>query len=55
MAAIDRIRAKYLEQHPMRDEAHAVAPDWVNATAAVLDEIIAENRRAAGKHNPDEA
>ncbi|QEL18749.1 hypothetical protein [Limnoglobus roseus] len=57
MAAIDRIRDKYLEQNPTRDPLFAVPPDWVAATAAVLDEVIAENKRAVSAiiHRNDSA
>ncbi len=46
MAAIDRIKDKYLEQNPARDPLFTVPPDWLIAAAAVIDEIITENRRA---------
>lgn len=45
MPAIDRIKSKYLDQNPTRQEQFAVPPDWVIAVAAVLDELQEQIRR----------
>ena len=38
MTSIERIKRKFLDQNPVRQEQFAVPPDWVVAVAAVMDE-----------------
>lgn len=38
MTSLERIKRKFLDQNPTRQEQFAVPPEWVVAVAAVMDE-----------------
>lgn len=54
MISLERIKRKFLDQNPIRQEQFAVPPDWIAAVAAVMDEQEREIARLKTRNRKPE-